>query len=185
MDSGQFLIWAVGGGQWSVSHYGHLPLYRKNSEHLSMKLCEVQSRCRRFGDKKISSPCRYSNLIFGGRSAYNLLTMATELARLRQSAIEVYVNKCWDTQFNPLNAELNPICHLLALLGAHHIFHVSGIRVNRQDTGWIRQRQHVGKLLWRETVQCRLHLGCSWNCHSDSCHLLYATVVNVVTSVKV
>jgi hypothetical protein len=22
---------------------------------------------------------------------------------------------------NPLNAELNPICHLLALLGAHHI----------------------------------------------------------------
>ena len=31
---------------------------------------------------------------------------------------------------NPLNAELNPICHLLALLGAHHILHVSGIRVN-------------------------------------------------------
>jgi len=30
---------------------------------------------------------------------------------------------------NPLNAELNPICHLLALLGAHHILHVSGIRV--------------------------------------------------------
>jgi len=31
--------------------------------------------------------------------------------------------------FNPLNAKLNPICHLLALLGAHHIFHLSGIRV--------------------------------------------------------
>jgi hypothetical protein len=31
--------------------------------------------------------------------------------------------------FNPLNAELNPICHLLALLGAHHILHVSRIRV--------------------------------------------------------
>ena len=30
---------------------------------------------------------------------------------------------------NPLNTELNPICHLLALLGAHHIFHVSGLRV--------------------------------------------------------
>jgi hypothetical protein len=29
-----------------------------------------------------------------------------------------------------LNAELNPICHLLALLGAHHIPHVSRIRVN-------------------------------------------------------
>jgi len=32
--------------------------------------------------------------------------------------------------FNPLNAELNPICHLLALLGAHHILHVNRIRVN-------------------------------------------------------
>jgi len=31
--------------------------------------------------------------------------------------------------FNPLNAKLNPICHLLALLGAHHILHVR-IRVN-------------------------------------------------------
>ena len=32
--------------------------------------------------------------------------------------------------FNPLNAELNPICHLLALLRAHHILHVGRIRVN-------------------------------------------------------
>ena len=31
--------------------------------------------------------------------------------------------------FNPLNAELNPICHLLALLGVHHFLHVSRIRV--------------------------------------------------------
>jgi hypothetical protein len=34
--------------------------------------------------------------------------------------------------FNPFKAELNPICHLLALLGAHHIFHVSRIRVNEE-----------------------------------------------------
>jgi hypothetical protein len=33
--------------------------------------------------------------------------------------------------FNPLNTELNPIYHLLALLGTHHIFHVSRIRVNK------------------------------------------------------
>ena len=31
---------------------------------------------------------------------------------------------------NPLNAELNPIRHLLALVGARHIVHVSGITVN-------------------------------------------------------
>jgi hypothetical protein len=30
---------------------------------------------------------------------------------------------------NPLNTELNPICYLLALLGAHHFIHVSRIRV--------------------------------------------------------
>jgi hypothetical protein len=30
---------------------------------------------------------------------------------------------------DPLNDKLNPICHLLALLGAHHILHVSRIRV--------------------------------------------------------
>jgi len=35
-----------------------------------------------------------------------------------------------DRGLNPLNAELNPICHLLALLGAHHILHVSRIKVN-------------------------------------------------------
>jgi hypothetical protein len=33
------------------------------------------------------------------------------------------------TAIKPLNAELNPICHLLALLGAHHILYVSRIRV--------------------------------------------------------
>jgi len=32
---------------------------------------------------------------------------------------------------NPLNAELNPICPLLALLGAHHILYISRIRVNQ------------------------------------------------------
>jgi hypothetical protein len=31
--------------------------------------------------------------------------------------------------FNPSNAKLNPICHLLALLGAYPILHVSRIRV--------------------------------------------------------
>ena len=31
---------------------------------------------------------------------------------------------------NLLNTELNPICHLLALLEAHHILHISRIRVN-------------------------------------------------------
>jgi len=34
---------------------------------------------------------------------------------------------------NPLNTELNFFCHLLTLLGAHHILHVSRIRVNTRS----------------------------------------------------
>jgi len=33
--------------------------------------------------------------------------------------------------FNPLNAKLNSICHLLLLLGAHLILYISRIRVNK------------------------------------------------------
>ena len=33
------------------------------------------------------------------------------------------------TVLNPLNPELNPICHLLALLGVHHFLHLSRIKV--------------------------------------------------------
>jgi len=41
---------------------------------------------------------------------------------LCQTCVTIFVN------FNI--AELNPICHLLALLGAHHILHVSRERFN-------------------------------------------------------
>jgi hypothetical protein len=35
-------------------------------------------------------------------------------------------------KINPLNTELKPICHLMALLVAHHILHVSRIRVKEK-----------------------------------------------------
>jgi hypothetical protein len=46
----------------------------------------------------------------------------------------------WDDNINPLNSELNPICHLLALLGTHPILHVSRIRVKMdlQEVGGCR-----------------------------------------------
>jgi hypothetical protein len=44
---------------------------------------------------------------------------------------------------NPLNTELNPICYLLALLEAHHILHVSRIRVNpKQGTRILRKTEN-------------------------------------------
>ena len=44
------------------------------------------------------------------------------------STIKRYMN------VNPLNTELNPKCHFLALVGPHHILHVSRIRVNQATT---------------------------------------------------
>jgi len=54
---------------------------------------------------------------------------------------------------NPLNAELNPICHMLALLGAQPILHVSRIRVKMDimDVGsdglrWLKLAQNYVQL---------------------------------------
>jgi len=56
------------------------------------------------------------NLYFTPSSRFSLLTL--------KQVLDIFT-----TVFNPLNPELNPICYLLALLGAHHFLHVSRIRV--------------------------------------------------------
>jgi hypothetical protein len=48
-------------------------------------------------------------------------------------------------QINPLNAELNPICHLLALLEAHHILHVGRIRVKTRSVTYLDTQAEVSK----------------------------------------
>jgi hypothetical protein len=56
---------------------------------------------------------------------------------------------------NPLNAKLNPICHLLALLGAHHIFHVSGLRVKGKFVQFgVHVTVHHDKFLIIEPTRC-------------------------------
>ena len=52
---------------------------------------------------------------------YNHAIIAHNARMFRKNAI--------DFMINPLNAELNPIRHLLALVGDRHIVHVSRIRV--------------------------------------------------------
>jgi len=54
---------------------------------------------------------------------------------------------------NRLNAELNPICHLLYLLGTHHILHVSRIRVNTGCVGYDKCRL-VRDMVTKSVVQC-------------------------------
>jgi len=54
-----------------------------------------------------------------------LLIMRVNLLIMRVNLLIMRVNLL----INPLKPELNPICYLLALLGAHHFLHVSRIRV--------------------------------------------------------
>jgi len=42
---------------------------------------------------------------------------------------DMLLNMAYLSIIKPLNAELNPICHLLELLGSHHILHVSRVWV--------------------------------------------------------
>jgi len=56
----------------------------------------------------------------------------------------VYAKMC--KYINLLNAELNPISHLLALLGAHHILHVSRTRVNKSALKWLSFDPVIGNI---------------------------------------
>jgi hypothetical protein len=61
------------------------------------------------------------------------LTLATVLKSFRGRNVVLTITwpRDWakNLEFNPLNAKFNPICHLLTLLRAHHILHVSRMRV--------------------------------------------------------
>jgi len=52
----------------------------------------------------------------------------------------------------PFNAELNPIRHLPALLEVRHIFHVSRIRVNKDENVILEQTQDITDNTQSESV---------------------------------
>ena len=54
-------------------------------------------------------------------------SLSVALSRTR--VVSFCIHMCFNI-INPLKPELNPICYLLALLGAHHFLHVCRIRVN-------------------------------------------------------
>ena len=73
----------------------------------------------------LAGGCSYSFVYF-----WWWVRLAPETYRVNlQNNKLLCVASCW-TIINPLKDELNPICHLLALLAAHHILHISRIRVN-------------------------------------------------------
>ena len=52
----------------------------------------------------------------------------------------VFLSTLFSDTLNPLNAELNPIRHLLALVGAHHILHVNRVRVKLRSSFSVRDQ---------------------------------------------
>jgi hypothetical protein len=67
------------------------------------------------------------NIIFQTHLVYEILSSIIKVKKKHEILFSV---RCFHFVINHLNAQLNPICHLLALLGAHLILHVSRIRVN-------------------------------------------------------
>jgi hypothetical protein len=96
---------------------------------------------------------------------------------------------CWITKaivthseyviLNPLNTELNSICHLLALLEAHHILRVSRIRVNAFPwQQWLRKR---ASMIYHSTLPIMFFY---WNLFAlfDTNHIVHEVCPRVVAS---
>ena len=91
----------------------------------------------RKGRNVVSKICIIHLLLSGWRMCNAYTVSVTTVKTSKPHAIEQIIltihfeeMDCEATErVNPLNPELNPICYLLALLGAHHFLHVSRIRV--------------------------------------------------------
>jgi len=68
---------------------------------------------------------------------------------------------------NPLTSELNPICHFLTLLGAHHILHVSRIRIKCNKPGNV----HTYNEIWRRICATILQWKITYVLHILSVYL--------------
>jgi hypothetical protein len=72
----------------------------------------------------------------------------------------------WPPKYNALNAKLNPVYHLLALLAAHHILHFSRLRIKHSYRRRTNRRQvsvaRTGKLAsQRSLLEVVFHTGAS------------------------
>ena len=112
---------------------------------------------------KLQANCApLSSLVFDVRNAWDRLlhciVLVSEQGRLFFLLLLFFssISRCGSSGIgiNPLNPELNPICYLLALLGAHHFLHVSRIRVKLHVAECLRSsarkwsRGHYSHVTW-------------------------------------
>jgi len=113
---------ALEGGEWSAARPGRTLPPGKTRYPFYRRLGGPQGRSG-----------RAENLVPTGIRSRTIQPVAQSLYRLSYPAHfikEGNFMKSSYTTSKALSAELNPICHLLALLGAHHILHFSRVRVN-------------------------------------------------------
>jgi len=103
------------------------PLYRRlgGPQVRYGQVCKISPRTVQPVATILRSTVRESFTEFSFRESFRLVKSVILLRDTLSRACRPNVNV---REISPLNAELNPICHLLALL-AHHILHVSGMRV--------------------------------------------------------
>jgi len=88
---------------------------------------------------------------------------------------------------NPLNAELNPICHLLVLLGARPILYISRIRVKGKIKEYvlggsnISQAQQDRQRMYKCNVDARSRYHC---CHRKEISITYSECVFVALIIQ-
>jgi len=82
---------------------------------------------RDLGKKKYETSVTEILLMYNNMAAERNTYLASSFFVITNDAFEIVEQNT----INPLNAELNSIFHLLALLGARHILHVNRIRVKR------------------------------------------------------
>ena len=81
------------------------------------------------GQQDIKLPCEFLGAFAKLRNALHYVCPSIRQLVTTRLALEGIAMRFCIGEFNPVNAELNPICYLLALLGPHHFLHVSRIRV--------------------------------------------------------
>jgi hypothetical protein len=77
-------------------------------------------------------------------------------------SLHIYITMSTVTCFcyiNPLNAELNPICHLLALAGVHHFVDISRIMVNSDHWGVQKKKKSFDIQLQNVVTDLKLQNG--------------------------
>jgi len=116
--------------------------------NFSHKCCRENQNTRFIFNNAFFSP-RKSHCLWDNVEKYGATGKATNHNTTRRMGFASWISKARDTHseyaiLNTLKTELNPVCHLLALLGTHPILHVSRIRVNPfQRQQWCCQRLSV------------------------------------------